>query len=534
MSNGFDAYHKWLSIPPHDQPPNHYRLLGLGLFESDPDVVAAAADRQMAHVQTYKTGPHSELSQKLLNEISAAKICLLRPKKKEAYDEQLRQQLGASPQSPPPIGFPSIGTPPAGIPSTGAPRTSNPAAYANVGSDVLPARPGAASGSVAASMPHGMPYPAFSNPPVAPPPPALAPPVTDAPPRQFFGTMTILVAAGVAAVLLTIGIVMVLGHRGDRTPSSSGGEKSDASAGIESPNNGNVSPAAVQPLPAPSPPSPNPAAGTASGTGPVSPFQSGFKSAPTPATSGTAKNTGTTGTANNASPPNPTDKNSNKKPPVIPGSEVATVVSPGNHPPDKNHPDKTNAPQPDPFRTKPIITPPVKPVPDPALAGKAAVPDKAAIAAAEQRLGNSAEVSTADLLDQAHKAAEAADVYVLLRRALASAVKQGDAATAISTADEIGRRFAVNSLEVRSQTLDDLQGHALDSDSLDALAEAAATLIDEATAAAQPDLAQHLAELSLTSARKSCNVEIIRKVTLRILRMRSPPTPTPAPQVPAQ
>jgi len=489
MSNGFDAYHKWLSIPPHDQPPNHYRLLGLGLFESDPDVVAAAADRQMAHVQTYKAGPHSELSQRLLNEISAAKLCLLRPQKKTAYDEQLRQQLGASPASPPPGGYAPAGMPPAGIPSTGATRMSNPAAYANVG-------------AVAADSPRRMPYPAFSNAPIAPPPPALAPPVTDAPPRQLMGTMTILVAAGIAAVLLTIGIVMVLGHRTGRTPSSSDGGKSDASAGIESPTDGNTLPPAVPPVPTPSPPSPNPAAGI-------------------------TKNTGTTVTSNNASPPNPTDNN--KKPLAVPGSQVATVVGTGNHPPDKNHPDKTNPAQPDPFRTKPAAPPPVKPTPDPALAGKAAVPDKAAIAAVEQRLGSSAEVSTSDLLDQAHKAAEAADIYVLLHRALDAAVKQGDAATAISTADEIGRRFAVNSLEVRSQTLNDLQARVLSSESLDALAEAAAALIDEATAAAQPDLAQHLAELSLTSARKSGNIETIRKVTLRIIHMRSAAAPNPAP-----
>ena len=32
----FDAYHEWLGIPPKDQPPNHYRLLGIELFESQP------------------------------------------------------------------------------------------------------------------------------------------------------------------------------------------------------------------------------------------------------------------------------------------------------------------------------------------------------------------------------------------------------------------------------------------------------------------------------------------------------------------
>ncbi len=79
MADGIDVYHKWLSIPAAGAAPHHYRLLGLGLFETDPDVIQAAADRQMAHVQTYKNGPHSDLSQKLLNEIAAAKLCLLKP-----------------------------------------------------------------------------------------------------------------------------------------------------------------------------------------------------------------------------------------------------------------------------------------------------------------------------------------------------------------------------------------------------------------------------------------------------------------------
>ena len=95
MSTGFDPYRKWLGIPPRDQPPNHYRLLGIELFESDPDVISNAADARMAHVRSFQTGPYSEWSQKILNEIAAAKVCLLNPEKKASYDAHLRTQLAA-------------------------------------------------------------------------------------------------------------------------------------------------------------------------------------------------------------------------------------------------------------------------------------------------------------------------------------------------------------------------------------------------------------------------------------------------------
>jgi len=93
MSEAFDPYHRWLGISPKDQPPNHYRLLGIDLFESNPDVIADAADRQMAHVRTHQTGKHSKLSQELLNEISAARVCLLNPEKKAEYDKSLRMKV---------------------------------------------------------------------------------------------------------------------------------------------------------------------------------------------------------------------------------------------------------------------------------------------------------------------------------------------------------------------------------------------------------------------------------------------------------
>ena len=93
MPEEFDAYYRWLGIPPQEQPPDHYRLLGIELFEADADVTEAAADRQMAHLRTYQTGKHGPLSQKLLNEVAAAKITLLNPRKKARYDEQLKLQL---------------------------------------------------------------------------------------------------------------------------------------------------------------------------------------------------------------------------------------------------------------------------------------------------------------------------------------------------------------------------------------------------------------------------------------------------------
>lgn len=91
MSSSFDPYYKWLGIRPEEQPPNHYRLLGIAIFETDPDVIASAADQRMAHVRSFQTGRHVEQSQRILNEIAAARVCLLNPEKKAAYDASLRQ-----------------------------------------------------------------------------------------------------------------------------------------------------------------------------------------------------------------------------------------------------------------------------------------------------------------------------------------------------------------------------------------------------------------------------------------------------------
>jgi hypothetical protein len=92
----FDPYYKWLGISPKDQPPNHYRLLSLDLYESDADVISAATDKQMAFIRSYSVGASALLSQKILNEIAAARVCLLNPAKKSEYDRALRARAAAA------------------------------------------------------------------------------------------------------------------------------------------------------------------------------------------------------------------------------------------------------------------------------------------------------------------------------------------------------------------------------------------------------------------------------------------------------
>ena len=100
MSEPFDPYYRWLGIPLKEQPPHHYRLLGIELFESDRHVIDSVASRHMSYLQDITDGPHVKEAQQLLNELSAARRCLLEPQRKAAYDAELKTRLAA--QSKPP------------------------------------------------------------------------------------------------------------------------------------------------------------------------------------------------------------------------------------------------------------------------------------------------------------------------------------------------------------------------------------------------------------------------------------------------
>jgi hypothetical protein len=89
----FDPYYTWLGIRPEEQPPNHYRLLALQAFEDNLDTIQHAADQRMTHLRNLQSSQHSIACQKLLNEVAAAKICLMNPQKKAQYDELLQARL---------------------------------------------------------------------------------------------------------------------------------------------------------------------------------------------------------------------------------------------------------------------------------------------------------------------------------------------------------------------------------------------------------------------------------------------------------
>ena len=104
MPESFDPYLSWLGIRDPERPPNHYRLLGVAPFENDPEILAHAADRQMSHVRTFQAGRRSAESQRLLNELATAKVCLLNPKKKADYDAALQAKEAAA--AAPPLAVP--------------------------------------------------------------------------------------------------------------------------------------------------------------------------------------------------------------------------------------------------------------------------------------------------------------------------------------------------------------------------------------------------------------------------------------------
>ena len=103
MQEPFDPYRAWLGFEPGRQPSDHYQLLGIPAFESDPAVIGRAADGLLSQIRSVRPGEHLAQWQQLLDHLRSVKACLLNPAAKAAYDAMLRGfPSDASTSEPPP------------------------------------------------------------------------------------------------------------------------------------------------------------------------------------------------------------------------------------------------------------------------------------------------------------------------------------------------------------------------------------------------------------------------------------------------
>jgi hypothetical protein len=89
----FDPYQHWLGIPRAEQPPNHYRLLDIRLFEADAAAIERAAQQRTMLLRSIDLETHADVAQRLLKDVAAAGACLLTPEKKQRYDLALRARV---------------------------------------------------------------------------------------------------------------------------------------------------------------------------------------------------------------------------------------------------------------------------------------------------------------------------------------------------------------------------------------------------------------------------------------------------------
>jgi hypothetical protein len=203
MSNEFDPYHVWLGIPPEEQPPNHYRLLGLRPLEANADVISNALDQRRAFLRSVQAGKRAAQSQQLLNEVSAAGVTLLDPAKKAPYDAELRKKLSPRPA-------------PAARAAAGLPDPMAPLAIG----DLLPPQRAAAGPSNRGASPVAALLPA------RPAPVVLSAPVfskrSKRAPSSSMVTAVVLSCAALTLATIFLGVWWVM-NKGTSTATASGG-----------------------------------------------------------------------------------------------------------------------------------------------------------------------------------------------------------------------------------------------------------------------------------------------------------------------
>lgn len=105
-SKTFDPYHKWLGIPPHEQPPSHYRLLRISEFESDQEVIELAYEKEMGALKRHEYGEYVDLVEVVGRKLVTARKCLLAADQKADYDAALKSRSSSNNESHLPVPAP--------------------------------------------------------------------------------------------------------------------------------------------------------------------------------------------------------------------------------------------------------------------------------------------------------------------------------------------------------------------------------------------------------------------------------------------
>jgi hypothetical protein len=187
VAEKFNPLKSWLGITSSEKP-SYYDLIGLANFESEPPIIADAADSAIAKVSENLGGEHHAIAEKLVRDLKSLKAVLLSADKRRAYDQQLAAKLGLQPPSPGPA-LPGMG---AAIDAADSPTMMLPpgalSGLRSLDQVLSTAPPGAAPSSMPFGAPTGFPPgsapPPYGAPGMAPPgmaPPSMAPPGVGAP-----------------------------------------------------------------------------------------------------------------------------------------------------------------------------------------------------------------------------------------------------------------------------------------------------------------------------------------------------------------
>lgn len=100
MAGNLDPYREWLAITSGGESHNYYELLGVRLLESDIGRINEAFRRQSDRLAPHLSGAQAALAQRLMTELTEARMTLLTPTTKRTYDQALASGRATTAEQP--------------------------------------------------------------------------------------------------------------------------------------------------------------------------------------------------------------------------------------------------------------------------------------------------------------------------------------------------------------------------------------------------------------------------------------------------